>query len=101
MAIKIAQLSSSSRILEIGSDLGTATASFAQIGCSMVCIEPNPDFCELARINCQLYPSAKVINKSSEEWNLEPEAFDAVLAASSMHWITAEIGYAKASGALK
>lgn len=42
-----------------------------------------------------------MINKSSEEWNLEPEAFDAVLAASSMHWITAEIGYAKASGALK
>lgn len=67
----------------------------------MVCIESNPDFCELARINCQSYPSVKVINKSFEEWNPEPEAFDAVLAASSMHWIPAEIGYAKASGALK
>jgi protein-L-isoaspartate O-methyltransferase len=100
-AIKVAQLSSSSRILEIGSGPGTATTSFAQIGCSMVCIEPNPDFCELARINCQSYPSVKVINKSFEEWNPEPEAFDAVLAASSMHWIPAEIGYAKASGALK
>jgi len=100
-AIKVAQVSSSSRILEIGSGPGTATISFAQIGCSMVCIEPNPDFCDLARINCQSYPSVKVINKSFEEWNLEPEAFDAVLAASSMHWIPAEIGYAKASGALK
>ena len=67
----------------------------------MVCIEPNTEFCELARINCQLYPWVKVINKSFEEWNLEPEAFDAVLAASSMHWIPVEIGYAKASGALK
>ena len=100
-AIKVAQLSSSSRILEIGRGPGTATASFAQIGCSMVCIEPNPDFCELARINCQSYPSVNVINKSFEEWNPEPEAFDAVLAASSMHWIPAEIGYVKASGALK
>lgn len=99
--IKVARLSSSSRILEIGSGPGTATTSFAQIGCSMVCIESNPDFCELARINCQSYPSVKVINKSFEEWNLEPEAFDAVLAASYMHWIPAEIGYAKASGALK
>jgi tRNA G46 methylase TrmB len=35
-AIKVAQLSSSSRILEIGSGPGTATTSFAQIGCSMV-----------------------------------------------------------------
>jgi protein-L-isoaspartate O-methyltransferase len=51
-AIKVAQLSSSSRILEIGSGLGTAATSFVQIGCSMVCIEPNPDFCELARMNC-------------------------------------------------
>jgi SAM-dependent methyltransferase len=100
-AIKVAQLSSSSRILEIGSGPGTATTSFAQIGCSMVCIEPNPDFCELARMNCQSYQSVNVINKSFEEWNLEPEAFDAVLAASSMHWIPAEIGYVKASGALK
>jgi protein-L-isoaspartate O-methyltransferase len=100
-AIKVAQLSLSSRILEIGCGPGTATASFAQIGCSMVCIEPNPDFCELARINCQLYPSAKVINQSFEEWNPEPEEFDAVLAASSTNWIPAEIGYAKASGALK
>jgi SAM-dependent methyltransferase len=100
-AIKVAQLSSSSRILEIGCGPGTATTSFAQIGCSMVCIEPNPDFCELARMNCQSYPSVNVINKFFEEWNLEPEAFDAVLAASSMHWISAEIGYAKASGALK
>jgi SAM-dependent methyltransferase len=99
--VKAAQLSSSSRILEIGSGPGTATTSFAEYGCSMVCIEPNPDFCKLAKMNCKSYPSVKVINTSFEEWNLEPEAFDAVLAASSMHWIPAEIAYAKASRALK
>jgi SAM-dependent methyltransferase len=67
----------------------------------MVCLEPNPDFCDLAKMNCRSYPSVKVINQSFEEWNLEPEAFDAVLAASSMHWIPSEIAYAKASNALK
>lgn len=100
-AVKAAQLSSSSRILEIGSGPGTATTSFAQIGCRMVCIEPSQDFCKLAIMNCKSYPSVKVINTSFEEWELESEAFDAVLAASSMHWIPAEIGYAKASNALK
>jgi SAM-dependent methyltransferase len=52
-------------------------------------------------MNCKSYPSVEVINKSFEEWNLEPEAFDPVLAASSMHWIPSEIGYPKASSALK
>nr|WP_286194432.1 class I SAM-dependent methyltransferase [Synechococcus sp. CCY 0621] len=67
----------------------------------MVCIEPNPDFYEMALANCTSYPLVEVINKSFEEWDLEPESFDAVVAASSMHWIPAEIGYAKASSALK
>ena len=99
--VKAAQLSSSSRILEIGSGPGTATISFAEYGCSMVCLEPNPNFSELAKMNCKSYSSVEVINTSFEEWGLEPEAFDAVLAASSMHWIPAEIAYAKASRALK
>jgi SAM-dependent methyltransferase len=100
-AVSAAKLSSSSRILEIGSGPGTATTSFAELGCHMVCIEPNPDFCNIAKTKCKLYSSVEVINKSFEEWDLETEAFDAVLAASSMHWIPSEIGYTKTSSALK
>jgi protein-L-isoaspartate O-methyltransferase len=99
--VNAARLSHSSRILEIGSGPGIATTSFAELGCQMVCIEPNPDFWEIAVMNCKSYPSVEVVNESFEEWNLEHEAFDAVLAASSMHWIPSEIGYAKASSALK
>jgi protein-L-isoaspartate O-methyltransferase len=100
-AINVAKLSQASRILEVGSGPGTATAAFAELGCRMVCLEPNPDFCKLAIRNCSSYPSVEVINKSFEEWTLEPQSFDAVLAASSMHWIPSEMGYAKASSALK
>ena len=63
----------------------------------MVCIEPNPDFCKIALMNWKSYPSVEVINKSIEGWNLKPEAFDAVFAASSMHWILAMTGYLKVS----
>lgn len=101
MAVRAAKLASSSRILELGCGPGTATVAFAQLGCAMVCLEPNSDFWAMARMNCQPYPSVQVINQSFEAWDPEPEAFDAVLAASSMHWIPAEIGYAKASHALK
>jgi trans-aconitate methyltransferase len=77
MAVSAAKHSSSSRILEIGCGPGTATVAFAQLGFPMVCLEP--------------YPSVHVINQSMEDWDLEPQAFDAVLAASSMHWIPAEV----------
>jgi SAM-dependent methyltransferase len=100
-AVSAAKLSSSSKILEIGSGPGTATTSFAELGCHMVCIEPNPDLYKIAKKKCKVYSSVEVINKSFEEWDLETEAFDAVLAASSMHWIPSEIGYTKASSALK
>jgi SAM-dependent methyltransferase len=100
-AVSAAKLSSSSRILELGCGPGTATVPFAALGCSMVCLEPNSDFCAMAKVKCTSYPSVQVINQSFEEWDLEPEAFDAVLAASSIHWIPAEIAYAKASRALK
>lgn len=91
MAVSAAKHSSSSRILEIGCGPGTATVAFAQLGFPMVCLEPNPNFCAMARMNCQPYPSVHVINQSMEDWDLEPQAFDAVLAASSMHWIPAEV----------
>jgi len=100
-AIKAAKLSSSSRILELGCGPGTATVAFAQLGFPLVCLEPNPNFCAMARMHCHPCASVQVINQSFEDWDLEPEAFDAVLAASSIHWIPAEIAYAKASRALK
>jgi 16S rRNA A1518/A1519 N6-dimethyltransferase RsmA/KsgA/DIM1 with predicted DNA glycosylase/AP lyase activity len=51
MAVSAAKHSSSSRILEIGCGPGTATVAFAQLGCAMVCLEPNPNFCAMATMN--------------------------------------------------
>ncbi|MBD2495964.1 bifunctional 2-polyprenyl-6-hydroxyphenol methylase/3-demethylubiquinol 3-O-methyltransferase UbiG [Nostoc sp. FACHB-280] len=99
--IQLSQLSPGSRILEVGCGPGTATISFAQLGYSMLCLEPNPDFCELAKQNCRSYSNVEIQNTSFEEWSLQPEQFDAVLAASSFHWIPPDIGYPKAASALK
>jgi SAM-dependent methyltransferase len=99
--VDIAQLSSTSKILEVGCGPATATIAFAPLGCSILCLEPNSDFCQLAQHNCQQYPNVEIQNISFEEWNLEPEKFDAVLAASSFHWIPSEVGYPKAANALK
>lgn len=99
--VEIAQLSSNSKILEVGCGPATATVAFAEWGCSMICLEPNPDFCQLAQQNCQQYQNVEIQNISFEEWGLEAEKFDAVLAATSFHWIPPEVGYPKAANALK
>lgn len=99
--VEIAQLSSDSTLLELGCGPAIATPAFAAIGCQMVCIEPNPDFYRLAQQSCKPYPNVEIQNCLFEEWALEPEKFDAVLAASSFHWIDPKIGYAKAAAALR
>ncbi|MEB3337125.1 MAG: class I SAM-dependent methyltransferase [Leptolyngbyaceae bacterium] len=98
---EIAHLSTTSKILELGCGPGTATVAFAQLGCSILCVEPNPDFCQLAQNNCEPYPCVEIQNTSFEEWDLEADKFDAVLAASSFHWIPPAIAYPKAANALR
>lgn len=98
---EVAKLSANSQILEVGCGPGTATVGFARLGCSMLCLEPNPDFYYLACENCQSYPKLEICNTSFEEWQLQPQQFDAVLAATSFHWISPEVSYRKASAALK
>ncbi|MEH2401728.1 class I SAM-dependent methyltransferase [Nostoc sp.] len=99
--VEVAQLSTDSKILEVGCGPGTATVALAQLGCSMICLEPNPDFFQLAQHNCQPYSNVEIQNTSFEEWKLKPFEFDAVLAATSFHWISPEVGYPKAANALQ
>ena len=99
--IEIAQLSADSTLLEVGCGSAIATPAFAALGCRMVCVEPNPDFYRLAQKTCESYPKVELQNCAFEEWELAPGKFDAVLAASSFHWISPEIGYPKAAAALR
>jgi len=99
--VEIAQLSSASTVLEVGCGPAIATPAFATLGCRMVCLEPNLDFYQMAQQSCAVYPNVDLQNCSFEEWALAPQAFDAVLAASSFHWIPPEIGYPKAAAALR
>jgi len=99
--LELAQISRDGRILEIGCGSGNATVAFAQMSFSLLCLEPNQDFCWLARQNCREYSHVEILNTSFEEWSEEAEAFDAILAATAIHWVSPEIAYPKAANALK
>jgi SAM-dependent methyltransferase len=99
--VDLTQISADSVLLEVGCGPAIATPAFAALGCRMVCVEPNPDFYRLAGQTCTLYPQVELQNCSFEEWELQPQTFDVVLAASSFHWVSPEIGYPKAAAALR
>lgn len=100
-AIAIAQLDRHSSILELGCGPAIATVDFAKkLDCQLIGIEPNPDFYQLAQQACQPYPNVRLENCAFEEWELPDRQFDAILAASSLHWISPAIGYPKMHAAL-
>jgi len=100
-AVEVAQLPADAAILEVGCGPGTATIGFAQLGFSMVCLEPSLEACQLAQQNCASYSTVEIRNTTFEEWELETERFHALLAATSFHWVSPEIGYPKADAALQ
>ena len=99
--VELAQLPPGGKVLEIGCGPGTATTSFARLGFSMVCLEPSQEACQLARRNCCQYQNVEIINTTFEEWELQPDRFNAVLAATSFHWVSPEVGFSKAAATLK
>lgn len=94
-------ITTGNRILEIGSGPGTATVAFAERGFVLDCFEPNADFCGLARANTNSFPLVSIQNAAFEEAPTEGLKFDAVVAATCMHWIPAEIGFPKAAASLR
>ncbi|MBE9189821.1 class I SAM-dependent methyltransferase [Gloeocapsopsis crepidinum LEGE 06123] len=100
-AVEWAKLPDDAIILEIGCGPGNATVAFADLGFSMICLEPNQEMCNLAQQNCIQYPNVEIVKTSFEEWQLEAGKFNAVLAATSFHWISPEMGYSKAAAALQ
>jgi SAM-dependent methyltransferase len=94
-------INSSSKILEIGSGLGTATKSFAELGCIIDCVEPNPNFVEIARRRFENHPNIKIHQSTFEEYNHESGVVDIVLAATSFHWVNKDIAWIKSAAMLK
>ena len=99
--VELAEFPANANILEIGCGPGIATVPFAEFGFAMLCLEPSQPACQLARQNCVTYPSVEIKNQTFEEWELEAEKFNAVLAATSFHWVSPEIRYQKTAAALK
>jgi SAM-dependent methyltransferase len=89
------------RALEIGCGTGQATLPFARRGYALLCLDIGPDLLALAQEKLRAFPGVQFQHVSFEAWPLIPDYFDLVYSATAFHWIPREVGYAKASQALK
>lgn len=96
-----ARLPKSGRILEIGCGTGQATLPFAARGYAMLCLEPGANLAAVAAERLQPFPNVAVETVMFEDWPLQEGVFDLVMSAQAFHWVPPEVGYPKASKALK
>ena len=100
-AIEVAKIPATEKILEVGCGPGTATIGLAQMGLSIVALEPSLETYNIACKNLAAYSNVEIINTNFEEWKSEDRTFDAVIAATSWHWVAPERKHIKAASLLK
>ncbi|MEL6814635.1 MAG: class I SAM-dependent methyltransferase [Cyanobacteria bacterium J06598_3] len=98
--VNASEASATGSILEIGCGPGIATEALVQRGLRVQAVEPSPVACELARESCKAYEPVHVHNSTFEDYPLAGQTFDAVLAATSFHWVSPAVACKKSAAAL-
>jgi SAM-dependent methyltransferase len=97
----LARLRPGSRVLELGCGTGQATVPLATRGFEVLAVELGAGLADVARRKLAAFPAVEIINAAFEEWSLPLAPFDAVVAATSFHWLDAEVRLAKVADALR
>jgi len=78
-----ANVTSASRLLEVGSGTGIATLPFAERDCAIECVELSEAMANVARAKLAAFPRVHVHTTSFEAFDAEPASFVVVAAPAS------------------
>jgi len=90
-----------SRVVEVGSGSGQATAPMLQTGCSLTAVECGEQFCRLLQEKFGHCSGFSVIAGKFEDVTFEENTYDLVFSATAFHWVPEQAGYEKAYAMLK
>jgi SAM-dependent methyltransferase len=88
-------------VLELGPGTGQATVALARRGYAVVGVELGAGLAGVAARRLAAFEAVQVVNAAFEDWPLPVEPFDAVVAATSFHWLDPALRVAKAADALR
>ena len=89
------------KALEVGAGTGKATVPFLNAGYNVTAVELGANMAEFLAERFKESKSFSVITSAFEDAALDENSFDLIYAASSFHWVDAEIGCPKAFLLLK
>jgi SAM-dependent methyltransferase len=99
--VAITGVDTESSVLEVGCGTGQATRSLAALGCAVTAIEPGPEMAAIARERLAALGNVDVEASTFEEWDDRGRRFDALVAASSWHWVDPSVGWPRAHEVLR
>ncbi len=85
------------RVLELGAGSGQATGPMLAAGLHVTAVEPGRELA--ARLHAA-HPDATVVVGRAEDLDLDEDAFDLVVAATSIHWLDLDVVLPKVRDAL-
>ena len=94
--VAITGIDHTSTVLEVGCGTGQATRSLAAIGCSVTAVEPGIETAKVAADRLGAFSNVKIEVSSFEDWDDHGRHFDALVAASSWHWVDPTVGWPRA-----
>jgi len=99
--VTTANITNTSKLLEIGPGTGQATKPLAQLGADITGIELGAELAEKARTELQQYPNVRITTGSFEAAALPDSSYDLIFSATAFHWIEDEDKFLKAARLLK
>ncbi len=99
--VEAAGIGPGSRVLEIGPGSGQLTRPLLALGIRVTAVELGEALAAAGRQKLARFPHLEIVISAFEDWELPREPFDAVVAATSFHWIAPEVRAPKAAQALK
>jgi SAM-dependent methyltransferase len=97
----IGGLTAASDVLEVGSGTGQATQSLAPLVRTVTAVEPGVGMMALARRRLAHIDNVRFETSTFEQWDAHDRRFDAIVAASSWHWVDQPIGWNRAYDLLR
>ena len=93
---KITKFNNRSKILEVGSGTGIATADLVKVTEDITCLDPGKEMLEVAKAK---FPELRFVHSTFEKFKSD-ELFDMIISAMAWHWVEPKVGYKKASDLL-
>jgi SAM-dependent methyltransferase len=97
----VTRMDERSAVLEVGVGTGLATLPLATLAGSVTAVEPGAELAALARRRLAAYGNVTVETSTFEQWDDRGRRFDALVAASSWHWVDPSIGWRRAHDVLR